>query len=671
MDDLRLQAVAARVVAWHNRHPLARRITAAQVKSVGYVGFGTRAAEAVVAPHRVDGSVSDAMAEAAAALDDAPKIAPKTALNAAQSVAQAAAAPAAATVAVDAALQHEPGDADFEQAFAELAELAADEKQAAAQPPVAEEAPQGGEAEAPALPSADSPPAAIDPQADADAEFAEPGPDAGADDDPLPLAVEAAKTVEVAVEVAAEPAAEPAALTGDVALLESPVQTLTQAAAPGAALAAAPQVQPSADLGVAPLTLRDRLLMRSRKSESRPAGGVQGAMVANHGGYTPQATPARMQAGPIPAVGSVPHGANFMAPLSPQALARWVARHGRSLVQPPTDGPVRHVSAPGGPIYVMTAAIEGGALRSRVLVGAGKSAAVLGPRLYSLPRMAFAAALVFGGVLAAAVATTALLRKPAPAAEVVPVAAVVAAASAAAVASAAASASAVASASAAGSAASAASPASPASAASAAAAVGSASSAAPAVAPVSAAMTAPEAPPAQPPARPQAAPVEPALRVSTERPLPGYAQRGDVGLPNRGSVLSEEKKTAARQAVADAREALARGAVAPQPAAALEPSSASQAEAVPPAAAPVFAVPKGPVFAVSTRVLRTRAEAEQLQAAMDALLRAKGASGISLEILPEGEDFRVVAWPFSSQASADSARALLASRAMRVKVVEF
>ncbi|HLL13280.1 MAG TPA: hypothetical protein VK570_19610, partial [Rubrivivax sp.] len=38
MDSPRLNdAVAARVVAWHNRHPLARRIGAAQVHSVGYV----------------------------------------------------------------------------------------------------------------------------------------------------------------------------------------------------------------------------------------------------------------------------------------------------------------------------------------------------------------------------------------------------------------------------------------------------------------------------------------------------------------------------------------------------------------------------------------------------------------------------------------------------------
>lgn len=39
MDKLRLEAVAARVVAWHNRHSLARRISVAQVVSIGYVAL--------------------------------------------------------------------------------------------------------------------------------------------------------------------------------------------------------------------------------------------------------------------------------------------------------------------------------------------------------------------------------------------------------------------------------------------------------------------------------------------------------------------------------------------------------------------------------------------------------------------------------------------------------
>ena len=39
MEPLRLDPVPARVVAWHNRHPLARRVTAAHVGSLGYVAL--------------------------------------------------------------------------------------------------------------------------------------------------------------------------------------------------------------------------------------------------------------------------------------------------------------------------------------------------------------------------------------------------------------------------------------------------------------------------------------------------------------------------------------------------------------------------------------------------------------------------------------------------------
>ena len=37
MQALKLNEVLLRVVAWHNRHPLARRITANQVHSIGEV----------------------------------------------------------------------------------------------------------------------------------------------------------------------------------------------------------------------------------------------------------------------------------------------------------------------------------------------------------------------------------------------------------------------------------------------------------------------------------------------------------------------------------------------------------------------------------------------------------------------------------------------------------
>jgi hypothetical protein len=50
MQAVRLNAVLVRVVAWHNRHPLARRITAAQVHSVGEVVLPFASARATAGP---------------------------------------------------------------------------------------------------------------------------------------------------------------------------------------------------------------------------------------------------------------------------------------------------------------------------------------------------------------------------------------------------------------------------------------------------------------------------------------------------------------------------------------------------------------------------------------------------------------------------------------------
>jgi hypothetical protein len=90
---------------------------------------------------------------------------------------------------------------------------------------------------------------------------------------------------------------------------------------------------------------------------------------------------------------------------------------------------------------------------------------------------------------------------------------------------------------------------------------------------------------------------------------------------------------------------------------------------VPAVAIPARPATQGPVFAVTTRSLRTRAEAEQVQAAMAALLQAAGLTGAGVELLPEGADWRVIAWPLRDAATADRARALLAARGMKVDVV--
>ena len=143
-------------------------------------------------------------------------------------------------------------------------------------------------------------------------------------------------------------------------------------------------------------------------------------------------------------------------------------------------------------------------------------------------------------------------------------------------------------------------------------------------------------------------------------PPEALPQAGEVAKPLLGLHLSDEEKAAAREARAQAQRQ-SRGAPA---AAALAPPPGARAD--PPAAALAPAA-----FAISTRPLRTRAEAEQLQTAMRGLLQAQGGAALSLELLPQNDDWRVVAWPFAAQADADAARSLLASRGMRVEVVHF
>ena len=81
--------------------------------------------------------------------------------------------------------------------------------------------------------------------------------------------------------------------------------------------------------------------------------------------------------------------------------------------------------------------------------------------------------------------------------------------------------------------------------------------------------------------------------------------------------------------------------------------------------------PTGPVFAISTRALRTHAEADQVRVAMQALLQTLGHAGVQVDVLPQGDDWRVVALPFPQRADAEKGRALLASRGMRVAVLDF
>lgn len=81
---------------------------------------------------------------------------------------------------------------------------------------------------------------------------------------------------------------------------------------------------------------------------------------------------------------------------------------------------------------------------------------------------------------------------------------------------------------------------------------------------------------------------------------------------------------------------------------------------------------------MTSRLLRTRAEAEQVRDAMQGLLqidsnshRGSADPALTVDVLPQGDDFRVVGWPFGQRAQAERARIVLVSRGMRVDVVPF
>ncbi|MEO5733634.1 MAG: hypothetical protein ABIN96_15525 [Rubrivivax sp.] len=380
---------------------------------------------------------------------------------------------------------------------------------------------------------------------------------------------------------------------------------------------------------------------------------------------------------------AVPHGApafdeDFLPPWRPAALARWAERHGEPDVAPPADIPVRAVpvsvdpALPTRTVGVASAAIDLGALKSRVLIGNGHRAAILGRRLWSPVRLSIAA-LLSTAALGVGFVGLHVLHTPAdqPHAAATPAAAPQAVASTAAAVAAASAASAPA-------ATLAEQPAPP-------------HDKPPAEAHLQAQAAdtftqatkpspSPSQPQPQPPKRPQ--PLH-------SRSLGTAAQR-----PAIRPTLDDDSKAAARDAVAQARKELglpepvtASAAAAPTASGAAPSSAMAAAESTPrtlagtapgtlasTTTATSSALTLGPAFALSTRTLRTRAEAEQVMAAARALLatvRSPGSAALQVEVLPVGDDWRVAAFPYPRKIDAERAVALLASRGMRVTVVDF
>lgn len=58
-------------------------------------------------------------------------------------------------------------------------------------------------------------------------------------------------------------------------------------------------------------------------------------------------------------------------------------------------------------------------------------------------------------------------------------------------------------------------------------------------------------------------------------------------------------------------------------------------------------------------------------AAVKSLLAGSGMASVQVEVVPAEDDWRVVGWPFAQRAQAEKARTLLASRGIRLEIIDF
>jgi len=299
---------------------------------------------------------------------------------------------------------------------------------------------------------------------------------------------------------------------------------------------------------------------------------------------------------------------DFFPPFSQGRLRRFAARHAVAQSTPRGDVPVRRVKAESGlsaaaqfPRWLLTAQVDLGRTKTRVLVGAGDSPRVLGRRIVSPGRTLTVFALL--GVMAGVASWVldppmqghATARSAAAAAT--PASSVVATASAAA--------------------------------------------ASVLLAQPSRSAPAPAAAVASSPASAPAAASMPGAPIDVE------PQLGRVELPPIGPRVDQRRRAALA----------ALGASAPLPNLGAPAATGKPAAQL--------------AFAVSTRLMRTRSESDQVATAMRELLSKQAGASIRVEVVPAGDDWRVVGFPYAERNLAEKARALLASRGMKVQVIEF
>lgn len=468
---------------------------------------------------------------------------------------------------------------------------------------------------------------------------------------------------------------------------------MAAAAAPVAAVDLGARSSAPAAPAAAAATLRERAAARAQEAGAVAATGTSATAAAGVSAAALADGPAALQ---DEGAWSPAFSEAFAVPLSVRRVARWAARHGGVDRLVPAGVPQRAVAvdprrvSAGQPLHqrvVLTAAVEVGGQRLRVLLAPGPRGAVLGPRAWSQARLGLAAGgvagllgsvvlLAFGGVLlggtpeAEPIPSTVLAVAPAgqadepalsgalptagdalplagsasqaPAPEVVAAVVVDAPVGAA-------------------------DPPDPK--------VGAIAPAPlPALAPALPA-PGPGAPPAAAPG-PEAVPAPPAN--APDRPVDVNPTLGRVVLPELGLPRPRAAASAPPSDAPAAAPAATAAPTAVMPAARAEGPAAPRAtpdvgpdERLRGLAAAVAAGPPGSAFAVSTRLLRTRTESEQTQAAMRSLLRTAGLDRLQVDLVPVGDDWQVVVYPFTRRVEAESARNVLASRGLRVSVVDF
>ena len=402
MQALRLNEVLTRVVAWHNRHPLARRISASQVHSIGEVVLPFASAQparlaSAPAPAHAPPTIQDLLGPPASALAELPAPGHSDPIDS-HPADQAASATAAALtdpiVEPDSMHDNEaPAQADLpgatDSAATEPAPVLSMEDEA--DDLFSADAPPAGP---PAPPDDDAPEMLIELSSDAD----EPTPIPSADSAALAAAFAAATDDDTAPPADRDdaavpdqhlPAHAPTGLSGDGTVVPA-------AADPHPNPAAAPTNDADANQTAEP---------RHSAALAPPAGLLARLWAQAQGWRLGGALGLpRLQA---------TFSRDFIWPLRPGQVARWARRYGSLAPLAPADWPQRLIDTDGSllaqargqglthalPLHLLTAAIGVGDRRIRVLIDA--QGQVLGPRSYSPPKLAALAGLLALGLVGA------------------------------------------------------------------------------------------------------------------------------------------------------------------------------------------------------------------------------------------------------------------------------